>query len=219
MKTSKAVAVTMMGIFLLLPCATANGQNIQHDTLTFKLKSPGKAQAISALSTFGPVATGVLWWALDGPEEIKSYSPDGRLRGSYPENPDRTGPVTLILSGIMIGPSAGYFYGDCADRGVKGTMLRVGIGALTMMAASKVASAAETGEALDFSGLAAGLAVGAVGVGIITIDAIYDIGQVKNTVENRNWKLMRQHEQTSVKLFPRYFADSGAGGLQLQVTF
>jgi hypothetical protein len=218
MKSAKVIAVALMGAFLLEPTGVVNAQDVQHDTLEFRLKSPQKAQAISALSTIGPVATGVLWWALDSPEEIQSYSPNGRLRGSYPENADRTGPVTLILSGIMVGPSVGYFYGDCPDRGAKGIMLRVGIGALTMIAADNAASRG-SGDAFSFDGMAAGLAVAAVGVGVITIYALYDIGRVQSTVEDRNGKMMRQHEQTSVKLLPRYFADSGAAGFGLNISF
>lgn len=218
MKRSMKIMLVATGLCLLVMISTATAQVNPLDTLDLRLKSPERAQGLSATSTLAPVAAGILWWVFDEPEEVQDYDHYGRLRGSYTKEPDRTGPAVLIISGIMVGPSVGYIYGDCAERGVRGLMMRTGIAALTM-AAGGFAAGRGSDAPMSYDGMAAGLAVAAVGFGMITIHSLYDIGKVRSTVENRNRKLTEQRDQTSVTFAPAYFADSGAAGMQLRVKF
>ncbi len=199
MKRSKKMTMVSTGFFWLAIITTATAQVNPLDTLSFRLKSPGRALGISGTCTIMPVAAGLMW-------------------ASSGEDSDMTGPAILLMSGIMVGPSAGYFYGDCGERGVQGLALRTGIMALTM-AAGGFAAGRGSDAAMSYDGMAAGLAVAALGLGVITVHSLYDIGKVSSTVENRNQKLITQHDQTSVTLAPAYFADSGAGGLELTVSF
>jgi len=120
----------------------------------------------------------------------------------------------LAIAGVLVGPSLGYFYGGKADRGMKGILIRTGTVALTWVIGGIAAQSAGGG----FSGLEAAIKVCAVGAGVVLIEAIYDIATVKSTVRKHNEEL-RQKNQTSVTLLPKYFADSGAGGLELRITF
>jgi hypothetical protein len=200
MKRSKKMMIVATGLCWLMIISTAGAQVSPLDTLTFQLKSPAGAQAISVLSTIGPVACGL-------------------LSATQGEDSYGTPEVVLILSGITVGPSMGYFYGGKTARGFTGIGVRVGIGALTAMAASgAAANAAKDDQGFGFPDLEAAMTVGAVGAGIIAISAIYDIAAVRNAVEKRNSELIRR-SQTSVKVFPKYFADSGAAGIQLQMNF
>lgn len=200
MKPSKRTITLAAGLCWFVIISTATAQVNPLDTLTLHLKSPGEAQAISALSTIGPVACGLL------------SATQGEDNYGTPE-------VVLILSGITVGPSTGYFYGGKTARGFTGIGVRVGIGAVTAMAAAgAAANAAKDNQGFGFPELEAAMSVGVVGAGIIAISAIYDIAAVRSAVEKRNSELINR-SQTSVKMFPKYFADSGAGGLQLTVSF
>ena len=216
MRTTKVTAIALVGAFLLLSSGAINAQDIRYDDSAFQLKSPQKAQAISALSTFGPVATGALWWALDGPDAVRTYDTYGRSPGSYTKDPDRTGPITLIISGVMIGPSVGYFYGNATSRGVEGIAIRGGVAAASLIVGNEMGLEIDifgTGEADDDGWL-----VVITGVAFVIGHAISDIASVKDHVRERNDELTYEN-RSSVTLTPKYFTGSGAAGLQLQVTF
>jgi hypothetical protein len=199
MKRSKKMMAIATGFCWFVIMSTATARVNPLDTLAYQLKSPGRAQGLSATCTIMPVAAGIMW-------------------ASSGQDSDMTGPAILLMSGIMVGPSVGYFYGDCAERGAQGLVLRTGIIALTM-AAGGFAADHGSDAAMSYDGMAAGLVVAAVGFGVITIHSLYDIGRVRSTVENRNRKLMGQHQQTSVTITPAYFADYDAAGMQLQIAF
>ncbi len=200
MKPSKTTITIAAGLCWLMIISKATAQVTPLDTLTFQLKSPGGAQAMSALSTIGPVACGLL------------SATQGEDNYGTPE-------VVLILTGVTVGPSVGYFYGGKTARGFTGIGVRVGIGALTAIAAAgAAANAAKDDQGFGFPELEAAMSVGIVGAGVIAISAIYDIAAVRSAVEKRNSELIRR-SQTSVRMFPKYFADSGAAGLSLNITF
>ncbi|UCC80434.1 MAG: hypothetical protein JSW64_03470 [Candidatus Zixiibacteriota bacterium] len=201
-----SLTVTMTVVILSVGAA---GQ-VQKNSLDFsedKLKSPVRAAQYSMMGVLLPIAAGVALWQIDSPDSPYGY-----------ENPDRTIPVMLIVSGVVLGPSAGYFYGGCPERGATGILIRVGTGALTAVAAKAAADAHESDGFMDFSGLEAALTVGAIGSGIIVIEAIADMALVKGAVEKKNIRIGQQ-KGPEVTLLPTYFADSGATGLQLNVTF
>jgi len=220
MKRLMAKLLVITTIIALMLGGTGQAQTKRLDFSDYRQKSPEKAAKYSVIGMLIPIVAGIAWWKIDNPKtktETRYY--DGwSYTSTHTEDPDHAIPAILIFSGIFLGPSAGYFYGGCPGRGVKGVLLRVGTGALTAVAASAAASSYESDEALDFSGIAAAATVGAIGSGMILIEAIIDIAKVKGAIEKNNIERTRQ-AGTNVKLLPRYFADSNAGGLELNITF
>jgi hypothetical protein len=118
--------------------------------------------------------------------------------------------ISLLSSGLIIGPSAGYFYAGQTHRAMKGFAIRTGV-ALT---GCLVGSVAVSGGGLE--AIPRGITVAAITSGVILIYGIYDIAAVAQSVERRN-QIIR--DRANIRLSPTYFADSGAAGMQLQVTF
>lgn len=207
MKTFRAKLTAIGLMAALLSGTTGLAQTNTHNFSDYKPKSPVKAAQYSVMGVLLPIATGVALWKIDSPDSPHDY-----------ESLDRTIPVMLIVSGVVLGPSAGYFYGGCRERGATGILIRVGTGALTAVAAKAAADAHESDGFMDFSGLEAALTVGAIGSGIIVIEAIIDMALVKGAVEKKNIRIGQQ-KGPEVTLLPTYFADLGAGGLELNITF
>lgn len=200
MKTSKAMTLALMGAFLLGPPIVINAQDIRYDDSDFQLKSPGKAQALSSLSTAVPVFAGSVWAINSGMGAAQ---------------------IALIGSGIVVGPSVGYFYGGCSKKGISGAIIRLGTGAFTAFAVGSIKDKERNENAglLDFDmGPIIRYAVGVVGCSVVLIQAVSDMARVRSAVEERNESLACQNG-IKVSLSPIFFADSGAGGLELQVTF
>jgi|KBSSwiStaDraftv2_1062776.scaffolds.fasta_scaffold1093266_2 hypothetical protein len=83
--------------------------------------------------------------------------------------------------GILVGPSFGYFYGDCAGRGITGIMIRGGATAVGW----GVALAA--GQYGDIDNVPPGYFYAVLGAAIlIGADALYDMGAVGEKVRQRN---------------------------------
>jgi asparagine N-glycosylation enzyme membrane subunit Stt3 len=197
MKTFK-VTLTLVSMVATLATSSVgqpSGKSISIPD--YKSVSGIKAAQYSVMGALIPVTAGLACLKMDGPKTI---------------------PAVFILSGVFLGPSAGYFYGGCPERGATGILLRVGTATLTGLAAREAARAHQSDEFMDFSGLEAALTVGAIGSGIILIESIVDIALVKGVVEKKNIERARQAE-TNVTLLPAYFADSDAGGLELNITF
>jgi len=181
---------------------------------TQTLPSPSTALKVSLVGTFAPIAAGVAVLAIQKPERVTYYQ-DQYGSYYYLKDPDRTLPLVLIATGVLIGPSAGYFYGDCADRGAKGLLIRGLIAGATIATATSVAESVQSDEFLDFSGVYAGLAIGAAGAGFIVTDVVYDLCKVKPNVLSRN----NQRLAPRVGLVPGFSPSSGTPTLQLRVTF
>jgi len=189
MRSKKAIALTLLSAFLLLAVAT-QAQNGSYSNLTLQPRSEATALRYSLFGTVTPVATG---FAVRGGSGIQ-----------------------LIATGVLIGPSLGYFYGGCTVRGITGIGIRVGLVALTAVAADAAARSSSGGSSGSFlEGVGAVLGVALVGSCVITIHAIYDIAKVKSTVRKHN----RQFQERSLSLVPTYFPDLDAAGLALQLTF
>lgn len=154
--------------------------------------SESKAFKLSLIATIAPVVAGM---ALMPKSDV--------------ENKSTVIPSAFIGAGIIIGPSVGYFYGDCGKRGGTGIAIRVGTLLATAGALSMVVAAHENDSYLDALGPFV-LVVG-TGAGIIIVDVIYDIAHVRGAV----W----DHKVQSVAVRPRVFGPSRAPGLELSLRF
>jgi hypothetical protein len=165
---------------------------------TLKLKSETKALRWSLLGTLVPVSaglgTGILY---SGPED------------------DPAPTLILMGSGLVIGPSLGYFYGGRGDRGMKGILIRVGMEVFFVSAAMIAVEEVGTSGFGDFSNVVAAVIILSVGQGFVLAHGIYDIAKVKSEVRKYNQSL----QKTSLMLMPKYFVDSGAPGIQLRIMF
>jgi hypothetical protein len=214
MKVKERVTVIFLVLMSVVFFSNVSAQDKNIFNSNFKPKSETNALIWSVSGTLIPVATGLGIWFMDK-GKIKRYDdPYTDWSFSDREDPDRTLPTILIISGIMVGPSVGYFYGGEAGRGISGFSIRVGLGMLTFMGTGIAVSSSDDGwDAI--SAAAIGISIGS---GLILTHSIYDIVKVKSTIHKHNLELMRK-SQTHVMLIPKYFADSGAGGLELRMTF
>jgi hypothetical protein len=188
MKSRRSVTLTLLGAFLLLLTAASQAQNGGYSNLTFQPKSAGAALRCSLFGTVVPVATGIATIAMADKVQLIT-------RG-----------MLLVGSGIVVGPSVGYFYGGCGGRGGTGIAIRLGLGALTSGVMAVGASPSNEGFLLGAL---------LVGSGLATIHAIYDVAKVKSTVRKHNERLQAR----SLGVVPTYLPDSDAPGLALQLTF
>jgi hypothetical protein len=203
MKRSKKTMTVAVGLcwFVIISAATAQVNPL--DTLTFKFKSPGTAGALSLWSTLVPVAAGSAW------------ASNSRMGAAQ---------LALIGSGIVIGPSVGYFYGGCSRKGLSGTIKRMAVAAFTAVVFESTREKEKDDIRkgwgsidIDWGGIV-GSAVGIIGCSIVAIHAVSDLAGVKNVVEESNQSLACR-ARINVSLTPAYFSDSDAAGMQLLVNF
>ena len=109
----------------------------------------------------------------------------------------------LIVGGVIVGPSLGYFYGGCAGEG----LLWLGIRAclISIPAVLRETSPnAEDGRAIFFI------------LGLLAFtSAVADISQVEEAVRKRNQSM----EKTTLTVTPKFFYGSKANGLELKIMF
>lgn len=191
-----------------------NTKGIDSVSTAQKLPSPGKALTWSLAWTLVPIAAGAAIWSTQESEHVTEYY-NGYESNDYYKDPNRTLPLVIIAMGVIIGPSAGYFYGDCDGRGGTGIAIRGLVAAATVVTAAVVANSVQTDGWLDYSGLEAGLTIGSVGGGIMVIDALYDLARVQHNVEAQNNRKLA----TRVGLAPGISVDGGTPMLNLCVTF
>lgn len=172
-----------------------------------KLPSPGKALTWSLAWTLVPIVAGTVMWNIRDPHVHSSHDDHEGFNPSLP--------LVLIASGVIIGPSAGYIYGDCAGRGHTGIAIRGILTAATIVTVKAVADSYESTGFMDFSGLEETITAGAVGCGIIVIDAIYDLARVQHNVQAQN----NRKQATRIGLVPGFSPSSGTPTLSLQVKF
>ena len=124
---------------------------------------------------------------------------------------------TLVGSGMIIGPSLGYFYGGLGDRGMKGIVIRLGIETATVGAALIVFSSVEKEGPWDEELGKVVLGVGVVGAGqvLVLAQGIHDIAKVKGQVREHN----RSFKDTALILSPKFFPNSKIFGIQAQILF
>jgi hypothetical protein len=183
-------------------------------SVTQKLPSPSNAVTLSLAWTLVPIAAGAVIWAIQKPEHVTEYC-DGQVAWDYAKYPNRTLPLVLAATGIMFGPSVGYFYGECGTRGATGIAIRGLMVAATVAAATAVGNSYHSEGFMDFSGLDAAITVGVVGCGIIVIDSMYDLCVVKKNVRSQNDRKLAAR----VNLAPGFAAGSNTPTLNLHVTF
>jgi hypothetical protein len=191
MRSRRSVALTLLGAFLLLLTAASQAQDGPYIPPTFQPKSEDKALRYSLFGTVAPVTAGI---ALACDDQLTMPG------------------LLLVASGIMVGPSLGYYYGSCGGRGGKGIAVRLGLSALTY------GLGAFFYYTTDYSGsgvedVTPGVLV--AGSAAVTIHAICDIAKVKSTVRKHNEKIQAR----SLGIVPTYSPDSDAPGLALQLTF
>jgi len=215
MKSLEFRSILLGGAAMLLLTTSARAQGEFPYYSSPQLKSENTALKYSAASTVVPIAAGVLWWSLDSPEKVNYFDHYGGYIGSYHKEPDRTVPLLLISTGIMVGPSIGYFYGGRATRGMTGLCIRAGTAVLTAIVADAVAN---NQPDVFLAETFAGYAVGIAGSIVIIIESIYEIAAVRGAVREHNNEFIR-HQGSSVTLFPVYFAQSETVGLGINVNF
>lgn len=111
----KLLGFVVVGLFLI-----TSSQSFSEEE-TFRPKSEDKSLALSILGTVTPIASGFIIWALDDPEYEYKFNPITLQFDRYQKNPDHTLPIALILGGVAIGPSLGYFYGAPTLSNLKGS--------------------------------------------------------------------------------------------------
>lgn len=82
----------------------------------------------------------------------------------------------LVVSGLVLGPAAGYWYGDRAARGTLGAVLRAGVLVATI-------AAVDDDEEWDIAADVLGVLIG---TGVTAASATWDIVFVHRHVRNRN---------------------------------
>lgn len=189
-----------LSIFLVLGLFLINSDQTFSEERTLKPKSESNARGLCIVGILVPVSAGGLIWALDQPDK-------------YGRSPNRTIPIVLILTGIVTGPSYGYFYAQQPGRGMLSIGIRLGIGAATWWATEVAQRSSETSAKFFDHPKAEIVAVGALG---ILVSGIYDIVKVKNAVRKYNKALL---EKETFILTPKYFAESQALGLGIGMKF
>jgi hypothetical protein len=152
-----------------------------------KLKSESKALQWSLFSTLIPVITGVTMLAVDKP----------------------TPGLTLISTGVILGPSAGYFYAGESIRGLIGIGIRSGLGLIVVASIS-------ANKDIDLGDMGLGKFIPSVmGSVVLLVCSVYDIGKVESWVRKHNDQLLK----TGLIFLPKYFAQSKALGIELKFIF
>ncbi|MEN8184229.1 MAG: hypothetical protein ABFS46_17015 [Myxococcota bacterium] len=118
----------------------------------FDLPSPRTAQLISLGATLGLVGAG------------------------YAAGGDGIGPA-LVGIGLLVGPSAGHFYGGAAGRGLLGIGVRAG--------GAAIGAAGVSSCNIPF-GDDGGCGIVLAGIAVVLTSAIFDLVTVDNTVRSHN---------------------------------
>jgi hypothetical protein len=205
------ISIILLTVLMLAFYGNISAQDKSFFNSNYKPKSETKALIWSVSGTVVPVAAGLGILFTDKDKIKRSYDPYVDRWYTYRESPDPSLPIVLLCSGIIIGPSLGYFYGDETDYGWKGIAIRstTSLGALI---GAEMASQ-ETGEVWNSCNVWSGVFF--ICSGIILVNSITDIAKVPGSIRHHN-QLIRE---TSMSLTPKHFADSGTGGLELRVTF
>ena len=211
-------AITVLG-----PQAVAQTEvpsTFQPDTGSYdrrvRLMSEGTATQLSVFGTLIPIGLGAfIASSRHGREYQHQYSSEwygGPRTVTIHEGPDQTVPVLLISSGIIIGPSLGYFYAGRPGRAFAGMGLRTAIGFGALIGAFATCGwGCGPGE----GAYNAAWGIMAVGGAVVLGSAIHDISDADNAVRARNQK--RQNPKLSV--IPEYFPGHKAIGLRAKIAF
>ncbi len=164
MRTKLAIII---GMVLLLLGANLYGQ--APDTLWTKIsgqKSENMAVYLSVVSTIVPIGAGIA---------LRTQEPEGLGAG-------------LIISGLLIGPSAGHFYAQQWGQGFKTIGVRVGLGFGVLLTSATIASKFIDPTEDIISNVAAASCLAIAGVAVAA-HGIYDITTTPKSVRKYNEKL------------------------------
>lgn len=156
-------------------------------------RSPGKASRISLLATLAPLFIGL--------PATKSEGGAADLGGA------------LALTGVVLGPAAGYYYGGCDRRGATGIAIRAGLSALGAIAATQAEwpTLDLWGTGGDSGNAAAFLTVSAFA--LVFSHMIYDLAQVSHTVRLENERRGRRPPSATPVLSAPFESPAPAVGL------
>lgn len=193
MKTLKMI-ITIAVAACIATFQLSSAQGLGNEEYSFQLKSASKASLYSFLATAVPVTVGTL----------SAFDKDLG-----------TDELILISSGLIVGPSVGYIYAGMNEHGTKGIVYRsvFGAGAVLLGNSMGLEIAIFGGEADD-----EGWPLAIFGTAFLIGHAVIDLARVNSLVNKHNYEKYLYNE-TSVFLYPKYFADSGAGGLELNIRF
>lgn len=120
--------------------------------------------------------------------------------------------VAFAAAGLVLGPAAGYRYGDVPGHGMRGVVIRTVLVAGTPFVAAGVANTSgldsEQRRARNFY-----CALG--GMGLAAIVAVWDVGHVEEAVRRHNEVV----KPPAVSVVPAMAPFSGAPGLAVRVGF
>lgn len=193
MKRIKTIILVLIVATITIAQHTS-AQGLKNEELSFQPKSASKASLYSFLATAVPVTVGTL----------SAFDKDLG-----------TDELILISSGLIVGPSVGYIYAGMNEHGTKGIVYRsvFGAGAVLLGNSMGLEIAVFGGDADD-----EGWPLAIFGTAFLIGHAVIDLARVNSLVNKHNYEKYLYNE-TSVTLYPKYFADSGAGGLELNITF
>jgi len=152
-------------------------------------KSEGTAFVLSFAGTLIPSLAG---W-------LDMHSDDGGVNS-----------FVMFGSGLVFGPSLGYFYGGRPGRGLSGIGIRLGLSAATLGAAFIAGSSTDGWDGLDRAAVAF-----YVGTGVVAAAALADVALVPGAVRKHN----RSLQEKAFTITPAYFAQHGAPGVKVQLHF
>lgn len=166
-------------------------QNSEESQTKPGLKSETKAFHLSLFGTLIPVGLGAVSLAADN---------------------SGVAFASVALAGIVVGPSLGYIYAGKSGRGLATAGLR-----FLLIPGVALASFATCGWDCGEgdSGYGAAWMILIVGEALVVASAVYDIATVKKAVRKRNLAL----GEKSWMITPKYFAISGAGGVEIKIKF
>jgi len=157
----------------------------QEATPAFTPKSPGLAVGLSLLGTVVPTYLAM-------------------------RNRDGPGAGWLLAYGVFLGPSTGYFYAGRTGRAFGGAAIRLGFTTLTALGISGVC-----GGIWGCEDEGAANVVAFVGLGLVGLSAVYDIGGAGSAAEEWN----ARHQAPRLSLTPQINPLARSAGLAARLEF
>ncbi len=143
------------------------------------MKSPGTATTLSLLGTVAPLGL--------------TMAGVGQAEGA---------PAWLLLGGLVVGPSLGYFYAGDTKGALKGLGLRTAVLGATMGTVAAICSSGCSIWGDDNGSLAAAGIVALAGLATTTVFAIRDIARADDTVRARNERIALAAVSVDVSYVP-----------------
>jgi hypothetical protein len=167
----------MRAAFLLATCCLLFTASAARGAETSALAESGREAAESMVSTGSEKSeTAAVWLSTAG---LVLPVATGLVLAAHSAgtNQSEIG-ATLVGAGLLLGPSVGYFYGGCAQKGWIGIAIRGGLAVVT------IAAMAATGWGSGDIGFY--IIVGGAGLVLIGLQAFYDCFAVASCVRHHN---------------------------------